>query len=128
MARPDPDDYTKHQLANRCYELVPLLNTIEAAFRGWSGQRRIESLVGLPAAELNDRVAKLKGAFSKLADEKTGWMDGEQLSIPLHPRHDRKNEPTFIVTITRHDDGNTGRFEATIPPLQNCPAVTFTFD
>ncbi len=128
MVRTDPNSYEKHELANRCYEFVKLLMEIETAFQTWQGGRRIERLVGLRSAELDERVSKLTGAFSGLADEKSGWMDGEQLSIPLHPRHDLKDAGVIVVTITRHDDGNTGRFEATIPVLLNQRPLIFTFD
>ena len=127
MASPNADGYTKNELANRCYEFMRLVEVVGQAFQGWQQRQEVAVFTGLGAAELDDRVVKLKDAFAKLADEKIAWLDGQKMTIPLHPRHNLKNEPAVMVTISRHDKGDNAHFIASIPRPQYHP-LTFKFE
>ncbi len=120
MARPDPEDYTRHELANRCYEFIDLVERSGQAFQKWSGQLSVERLVGLRVDEIDSRVEKLKNGFSAIAGEKTDWQDDEALSTPLHPRHEMKDRGVIRIEVRLVVRGEKEYFLVTVP--RNDPA------
>ena len=115
MARPNSDDHTKNELANRCYEFIDLVEQIGQAFQKWQGELAVERLVDLRGNEIDQRVEKLKAAFSVIASEKTGWQVGEALSIPLRPRHEMKDRGVVTITIELCLRGDAEYFLVTVP-------------
>ena len=124
MARPNPEDYSKNELCNRCYELLELVERYELTFQGWQQDRHVEQLVGLDSSEVDNRIGKLKQAFHDLTSEKTNWMHGEALSIPLHPRHELKDvRATISLTIQRFDEGDSDYFEVIVAFFRENPLL-----
>ena len=135
MARPNSDDYTKNELANRCYEFISFVERIGIAFESWEQPTDVDRLTKLCAGELDDRISKLKAAFSVLAAEKTGWRPGESIRIPLHPRHEMNEtgRQEISVTIECRNSGDGEQYVATVPRGtdsrgRSLPPLTFTIE
>lgn len=115
MARPDPSDHTRHELANRCYEFIDLVSRNGQAFQKWNAELSVEGLTGLRGEEIDSRVERLKDAFSAIAGEKTGWQVDEALSTPLHPRHEMKERGVLTIEIRLVAKGEQEHFLVTVP-------------
>lgn len=115
MARPDPDDYTRHELANRCYEFIDLIEKNGRAFQQWKAEFSVDQLVGLRGEDIDSRIENLKDGFSAIAGEKTGWQVDEALSTPLHPRHELKDRGVLTIEIRLVANGDKEYFLVTVP-------------